>query len=142
MKTALDTSVILDVLADDRQWGQASELALKEALRNGPLVIGECVLAEITPVLAKDDLGSFLSDWNIVFVPSSLDSSILAGEMYRAYLQRNQSAKRVLPDFLIGAHAVRHAGRLLARDRGYYRDYFTDLTVIQPERTEGGKAEG
>lgn len=136
MKTALDSSVILDVLADDPKWGQASELALKKALSSGPLVIGECVLAEITPAFREDELGAFLSDWSIVFVPSSRDSSILAGQMYRAYLRRNRGAKRVLPDFLIGAHAACHAGRLLARDRGYYRDYFTDLTVIEPERSE------
>jgi predicted nucleic acid-binding protein len=138
MKTALDSSVILDVLADDPQWGRASELALKHALGLGPLMIGECVLAEITPALAADELGAFLSDWNILSVPSSRDSSILAGEMYRAYLRRNRGAKRVLPDFLIGAHAACHAGRLLARDRGYYRDYFTDLTVIEPEKAGGG----
>ncbi len=138
MKTALDSSVILDVLADDPKWGQASELALKKALSSGPLVIGECVLAEITPALREDELGAFLSDWSIVFVPSSRDSSILAGQMYRAYLRRNRGAKRVLPDFLIGAHAACHAGRLLARDRGYYRDYFTDLTVIEPEKAGSG----
>lgn len=136
MKTALDSSVILDVLADDPQWGQASELALKKALSSGPLVIGECVLAEITPALGGDELGAFLSDWSIVFVPSSRDSSILAGQMYRAYLRRNRGAKRVLSDFLIGAHAAFHTGRLLARDRGYYRDYFTDLTIIEPEKFE------
>jgi len=133
VKTALDSSVILDVLVDDQEWGRASELALKKALSSGPLVIGECVLAEITPALQKSELRAFLSDWKIVFVPSSLASSLLAGEMYRSYLRRNVAAKRVLPDFLIGAHAVCHAGRLLARDRGYYRDYFTDLKIIDPE---------
>lgn len=133
MKTALDSSVILDVLVDDQEWGRASELALKKALSSGPLVIGECVLAEITPALQKSELRAFLSDWKIVFVPSSLASSLLAGEMYRSYLRRNVAAKRVLPDFLIGAHAVCHAGRLLARDRGYYRDYFTDLKIIDPK---------
>lgn len=133
MKTALDTSVILDVLADDPQWAQPSESALKEALSSGSLIIGECVLAEVTPALTAVDLGAFLSDWNIIFVPSTLASSKLAGEMYRTYLRRNPTSKRVLPDFIIGAHAVCHAGRLLARDRGYYRDYFTDLTVIEPK---------
>jgi len=133
VKTALDSSVILDVLVDDQEWGRASELALKKALSSGPLVIGECVLAEITPALQKSELRAFLSDWKIVFVPSSLASSLLAGEMYRSYLRRNVAAKRVLPDFLIGAHAVCHAGRLLARDRGYYRDYFTDLKIIDPK---------
>ena len=62
MKTDLDSSVILDVLTDDPQWDQASEEALKRALGSGPVVIGEYVLAEITPALTKDDLSSFLAD--------------------------------------------------------------------------------
>jgi hypothetical protein len=37
MKTALDTSVILDVLTDDRTWAARSEQALKNAIRLGPL---------------------------------------------------------------------------------------------------------
>jgi hypothetical protein len=56
----------------------------------------------------------------------------LAGEVFRAYLRRNRESKRVLPDFLIGVHAACHASRLLARDRGYYRDDFTSLTIIEP----------
>jgi len=74
------------------------------------------------------------SEWKISFEPSTVESATLAGEMYRLYLARNGRAKRVLPDFLIGAHAVVHTSRLLARDRGYYRDYFKGLIVIEPTR--------
>jgi hypothetical protein len=89
-------------------------------------------MAEITPALESSDLVVFLLDWGIQFIPTSQAAAILAGEMYRAYLNRKGNAKRVLPDFLIGAHALHHSGRLLARDRGYYRDYFSDLVLVEP----------
>lgn len=134
MKTALDTSVILDVLVNDPKWAEASATALQLAYAHGQLLIGECVLAEIVPTLTKEALENFLADWNIQFVASSQKSALLAGQMYDQYLGRTPRTKRVLPDFLIGAHAFCHADQLLARDRGYYRDYFTGLTVIEPSR--------
>lgn len=133
MRTALDSNVILDVITDDPVWAAASERALREALSAGLLIIGECVLAEITPAFRAGEVDQFLADWNIQFLPTSVDSAKYAGEMFARYLDRGGKAKRVLPDFLIGAHALLSSGRLLARDRGYYRDYFSGLTVIKPE---------
>jgi predicted nucleic acid-binding protein len=132
MKTALDSSVILDVVANDPQWADASERAIKEAYSLGQLVVCECVIAEITPAFALGDLETFLLAWKIRHIPFTLESAAAAGEMYRSYLLRGVAAKRVIPDFLIGSHAMHHADRLLARDRGYYRDYFTNLKVIEP----------
>ena len=132
MKTALDSSVILDVVTNDPDWADASERSIQEAYTLGQLVVCECVIAEIAPAFALGDLALFLQDWNILFLPSTLESSRAAGEMYRSYILRGGAAKWVIPDFLIGSHAMHHAGRLLARDRGYYRDYFTSLNVIEP----------
>jgi predicted nucleic acid-binding protein len=132
MKTALDSSVILDVVTNDPQWADASERAIKEAYSLGQLVVCECVIAEIAPAFALGDLETFLLDWKIRHIPSTFESAAAAGEMYRSYLLRGGAAKRVIPDFLIGSHAMHHADRLLARDRGYYRDYFTNLKVIEP----------
>lgn len=132
MKTALDTSVILDVVTNDTKWADVSEAALAEAFAQGSLVIGECVLAEITPAFKADDLERFLKEWRILYLSTSRSSAMVAGRMYQRYLIRSGKVKRVLPDFLIGAHALEHTGRLLARDRGYYQDYFKGLEVIDP----------
>jgi hypothetical protein len=42
------------------------------------------------------------------------------------------TAKRVVPDFLVGAHVMVTADRLLARDRGYLCDYFSELELMNP----------
>jgi len=131
MISALDSSVILDVLTADAKFADSSEALLRRAVTEGKLVIGECVLAEIIPAF-KDEkmLKEFLADWQIEFVPSSRDSAILAGRSFARYLSRGGRRGRVVADFLIGAHAMLHADRLLARDRGYLRDYFSRLTIL------------
>jgi len=131
MISALDSSVILDVLTDNPQFADASEALLRRAVTEGKLVIGECALAEIAPAF-KDEktLKEFLADWQIEFVPSSRDSAILAGRNFARYLSRSGRTGRIVADFLIGAHAMLHADRLLARDRGYLRDYFSKLRVL------------
>jgi predicted nucleic acid-binding protein len=130
MPTAVDSSVLLDVLLDDPLHAESSESA-----QDG-LVVCETVIAEIVPVLAKASLHEFLSDWQIKFIPSSVESATLAGEMFRIYLERGGKRGRVVPDFLIAAHAQLHTDGLLARDRGYYRDYFQKLNLHDPSRAK------
>lgn len=132
MTTAVDTSVLLDVLLDDPKFGPDSIAALQSASRDGQLVICETTLAEITPVVGRDAIESFLTEWDLLYDPTGKAAAILAGSMFQGYLDRGGKRGRVVPDFIIAAHAQLQSDRLLARDRGYYRDYFTNLTLWIP----------
>jgi len=43
----------------------------------------------------------------------------------------------VVADFLIGAHALEQAERLLTRDRGFHRQAFSDLVIVDPSKAGG-----
>ena len=135
MISAIDSSVILDVVTDDPRFAAASERVLRTALNGGKLIVCESVLTEIYPAFADLPLfEEFLGDWQLEFTPSSQQSASLAGVHFATYLGRGGKQGRVVADFLIGAHAQMHADRLVARDRGYLRDYFAELAVLEPSR--------
>ena len=75
----------------------------------------------------------------IGFSPLELRAAVRAGEMQRRYKERMRgsavpaSARRTVPDFLIGAHALLQCQGLITRDAGFYRDYFKGLKVIVPQ---------
>jgi predicted nucleic acid-binding protein len=134
MLTAVDSSVLLDVLTNSRAYADSSEQALRKAAGEGGLIICECVLAEIRPAFATfGQVDEFLGDWELRFVPSSRESALLAGEVFTAYVRRVRRKRGIIADFLIGAHAKVHADRLLARDRGYLRVYFSSLKLLIPK---------
>ena len=70
MTTAVDTSILLDILADDPNFASSSEAALMHARSEGRLIICESVIAELRPALASDkELAAFLDDIGLEFLP-------------------------------------------------------------------------
>ena len=133
MISGVDSTVILDVLTNDPTFAETSEQVLRRASHEGQLVICECVLAEIYPAFGSPfACDEFLTDWQLDFVSSSRDSAQLAGRTFARYLARSGRQGRIVADFLIASHAQLHTDRLIARDRGFLRDYFHDLTVLDP----------
>jgi predicted nucleic acid-binding protein len=134
MISAIDSSVILDVLVGGAAEAERSLDAVRQASQDGKLIVSESVVAEVRPVFRDgEQFEEFMEDWGLEYVPSSQKSAMLAGEMLARLLSRKRERTgRILADFLIGAHASVHADRLIARDRGYLRDYFKDLVVIDP----------
>ena len=136
MITAVDTSVLIDVFAADRQFAQVSKLALREAVLAGEVVASEVVWTETAAGLADPvDLRAAMDRMGVRFDALTRESAGVASAAWRRYRSEAGPRTRVVPDFLIGAHALVQADRLLTRDRGFFRRYFRDLAVIDPTRS-------
>ena len=132
---AVDSSVLLDVLAADPHYGKASEACLSEALGAGDVVVGDAVVAEIHTLLAgSESTMDGLSSLGIRYLPTSEQAAVRAGHMQRRFLDRGGRKDRVVADFLIGAHALLQCDALVTRDASFFRDYFKGLKVIEPRR--------
>lgn len=134
MKTALDSSVLLDVLGADPAFGEKSRDALRSAYDAGALVACDVVWAEVRAHFATDEAFSeALTLMGVQFDPIRDQAAAMAGELWRESRNRTRgSRERVIADFLIGAHAQLQADVLLTRDRGFYRKYFAGLRLSDP----------
>lgn len=157
MITAIDTNVLFDLLIPDTQFGEVSQRALENSLRAGRLVISDMVYTELAAHFSSQhELDRFLTDTGIEVVPSSPAALVRAGRAWAHYCRQRDDTfccpqcghtqrvscgscgasltgrPRLLGDFLIGAHALSHADRLLTRDRSYYRTYFPELSLLDP----------
>lgn len=134
MKTAVDSSVLLDVLGADSRFGEVSRGALRAAYDAGALVACEVVWAEVRAHFPSDDaFAAALGLLGVRFEPLSPEAALAAGRLWRESRQGGKGGRsRVVADFLIGAHALFQAEALLTRDRGFYRRYFGDLRLIDP----------
>ena len=114
--------------------------ALGRVYREGRLSICSPVFAELfaAPGRTGQMLGSMLQDVG-VRVDRNMDEPIwrTAGAAYAAYARhRRRSAgapRRILADFVIGAHAAVRGYRLLTLDDRFFRSRFAGLTVLAIE---------
>ena len=161
MTTAIDTNVLLDLVSNDPSFGQDASDALYAALAAGAVMICPVVYAELAVSFLADPpaLDRFLHQLGIRVDAFSHDALRQAAAAWTTYLRtRGQEAQcphcghrfvaacpachnhiawrqRVMPDFLVGAHALAQANALLTRDPRRYTTYFPQLTVRSPGQT-------
>jgi predicted nucleic acid-binding protein len=133
--TAVDSNVLLDILRPNAEWVRASQAALEEASTAGSLIICDLVYAEICGHFAdQGECDQFLADTEIRLENLSREAAFLASLAWRAYRRRGGRRVRILPDFLIGAHAQVQASQLLTRDEQFYEPAFPRLRITTPRR--------
>ena len=133
MITAVETNILLDVFGADEQFGIRSREAIRRCRLEGHLVACEVVWAETAAWFDSSRVFNEQIDLlEIAFSEATREISVFAGSLWKDHLQHGGRRGRLVADFLIGAHARFQADRLLTRDRGFYRTYFRQLTVVDP----------
>jgi predicted nucleic acid-binding protein len=131
---AVDSSIIIDVIYDDPVFGEASGIALSEAVDSDDVVICDAAFAEICSYSEPiEPLLETLSRSGIRFSALTEQSAIRAGIMQQRFRKRGGKRNdRIISDFLVGAHALLQCNALITRDKGFFRDYFKGLKIINP----------
>ena len=139
MITAVDTNVLMALWDRDDALNSIAQAALDAAFARGKLVIGGAVFAELLALPRRTEtfIEEFLSETGIG-VDWGTDEAMwrMAGRAFQAYAnrlrkQKSGESRRLLADFLIGAHAVENGFALLTLDDGIYRAAFPKLRIVK-----------
>lgn len=137
MTTAVDTNVIIGLWDREPALSAAVRRALDAALERGPLVVAAPVFAELMAAPGRD--ASFLNEFfrnTGIQVDWRLSEGVwrAAGRAFQAYAARRRRTRqtgprRILADFIIGAHAAVNGFCLVTLDSGIYTAAFPDLVI-------------
>jgi predicted nucleic acid-binding protein len=128
-----DTSVLLDIRTADETWVAWSEAQLREAAKEGPVLINPIIYAELAPAFGSQaELDAWLEPAFFRKLPLPYAAGWRAAQAFVAYRRAGGTKTSPLPDFYIGAHAETEGLTVVTRDAGRYRTYFPSVTLVTP----------
>lgn len=134
MILAVDSSVLIGLLKHQTEYTPWLEYIL-DLQASARLVVCDVVYAEVSSVFpSENDLQKALTLLGLEYDPVRSETAFLAGSIYARYRRAGGPRANLIPDFMIGAHAIKQANGLLAADRGYFRRYFAGLNLLLPPR--------
>jgi predicted nucleic acid-binding protein len=136
--TSVDLNVFIALWQNDPALSLAAQVALDRARSRGTIVVSPPVYAELLafPGRTRSFLDHFFHDtlvdiaWDFTerdWTEAGLAFQSIASRRRR---QRTPHPRRILADFLIGAHANRRNHVLLTLDTASYQTAFPDLKIL------------
>ncbi len=131
--TAVDTNVLIDLLSGSQSDSDLAAAALEAVAGKDTLRISVVCYAELSSRFTlRINLDQLLDHLGFLVDVLDRQTSYAAGQLYLEYRSRGGTRDRILPDFLIAAHAQIEADRLLTRDLRFFRGTFPKLEVVSP----------
>jgi hypothetical protein len=137
VRTAIDANIISSIWSNEPTAEKVVE-QLGKAKQEGVLLISTFAFAELLayPNVTLGDVRTFLDATGVV-IDYRIEERVWteAGLRYARYSARRRTAtgdgsRRILADFLIGAHALVQAERLMTLDPTRYRQDFPELRLL------------
>ncbi len=102
-------------------------------MNQGPALINAIVYGEIAFACDRiEEVDELLPAHLYDLRPIPREAAFLAARAHADYRQRGGQRNLIMPDFLIGAHALVERCPLLTRDQRRYRQAFPELKLITP----------
>jgi predicted nucleic acid-binding protein len=133
MITAIDTNILIDILAGTPQQFATATEAVRKLRQQGQILVPVICYAELASRFTNEaKLKDFIDLLDATVLPLAPEAAYLAGTFFRSYLQRGGSRQRIIADFLIAAQAQISAGRILTKDKRFFGANFPKLKAIAP----------
>lgn len=134
MATLIDSNVLIDIAYRDPVWLKWSREKAADAAKVGAVVINQIIHAEFSyRFQSVDDVDAALDVDEFRRENLPWEAGFAAAQAFKRYRAAGGRRERVLPDFLIGAHAAIRGYTILTRDPSGYRAYFPTVDVIAPD---------
>ncbi len=140
----LDTNILIATV-DPQDLHHERTVAFMQSVSRNPLSLSPPVYAEVSVGMGSEAVLAFLEEWRIRPSFAAMDTPALwelAAERFARYRANHKRSggdapRRILTDFLIGAHAVLapgtgYAATLATLDRDFFTQYFPELKVLVP----------
>ncbi len=134
MATLVDTNVLIDVAVRSPYWLPWSRSRLKDAKKSGSLIINQIVYSEFAIRYDSiDEVDALLPEDEFRRESLPFEAAFAAAKAFGVYRRAGGPREKVLPDFLIGAHAAVRGYTILTRDSAGYASYFPMVELITPD---------